>query len=170
MHRLGRPLKIIFVICLLFLASSYFYTHYSKTKVTPPGYYYVSYVFDGDTVEVDMNGSPEKVRMIGVDTPETHKPNTPVQCYGPEASDYSKEHLTHKNIRLESDEINQDRDRYGRLLRYVYLEDGTMWNAELVRLGYGRALTAFPFTKLAEFEGYEKQAKDTKSGLWASCQ
>ena len=100
---------------------------------------------------------------------ETHKPNTPVQCYGPEASDYSKAHLTHKNIRLESDEINQDRDKYGRLLRYIYLQDDTLWNAELVKLGYGRALTAFPFTKVTEFEAYEKEAKESSRGLWASC-
>ena len=169
MRRVGRFIKLTIVIGLLFFASNYFYTHYSKRQPTPPGFYYVSYVYDGDTVEVDMNGTAEKVRMIGVDTPETHKPNTPVQCYGPEASDYSKAHLTHKNIRLESDEINQDRDKYGRLLRYIYLQDDTLWNAELVKLGYGRALTAFPFTKVTEFEAYEKEAKESSRGLWASC-
>jgi len=170
MHRMGRFLRICILVGLLFVASYYFYSHYSSKQPTPPGYYYVSYVFDGDTVEVDMNGTPEKIRMIGVDTPETHKPNTPVQCYGPEASDFTKTRLTHKNVRLESDEINQDRDRYGRLLRYVYTDDGVLWNAELVKLGYGRALTAFPFTKLSEFESYGSLAKSSNQGLWASCQ
>ena len=89
----------------------------------PAGQYYVTKVADGDTIEVDMSGVTERVRMIGVDTPETHKPNTPVQCYGPQASDYTKNLLTHQSVRLEADPTNDNRDRYDRLLRYVYLND-----------------------------------------------
>jgi micrococcal nuclease len=147
------------------------YTWRQKEHISPapPGYYYVSYAVDGDTIAVDMAGVTEKIRFIGVDTPETHKPNTPVQCYGVIAADYTKSHTEHLNVRLESDPINQDRDRYGRLLRYVYLADGTLWNAELVRQGYGRALTAFPFTKLKEFEAYQNEAITNNRGLWTSC-
>jgi micrococcal nuclease len=140
-----------------------------KHAVAPPGSYYVTYVYDGDTIEVDMDGTKEKVRLIGVDTPETHKPNTPVQCYGVKASDYSKKHLEHTTVRLESDEINQNRDRYGRLLRYVYDEGGVLWNKNLIETGYGRALTAFPFTKKAEFVAAETTAKNPPIGLWAEC-
>lgn len=165
-------IKILCAITLLVATSYYLYRYAVMQRnhgVPPAGYYYVTYAFDGDTVEVDMNGTAEKVRMIGVDTPETHKPNTPVQCYGVLASDYTKSHVEHKNVRLESDPINQDRDRYGRLLRYVYLEDGTLWNLNLVQQGYGHALTAFPFTKVTEFQNAETSARENSRGLWASC-
>lgn len=167
-RRVFTKIFIIFV-CVLVVVLLYILRQKEHAGLVSTGYYYVIYAVDGDTVEVDMNGTPEKVRLIGVDTPETHKPKTPVQCYGVIASDYTKSHTEHKNVRLESDPINQDRDRYGRLLRYVYLDDGTLWNAELVRLGYGRALTTFPFTKKEEFKAYEKEAKDNNRGLWASC-
>jgi micrococcal nuclease len=139
-------------------------------KSTPSGYYFVTYVVDGDTIEVDMNGVREKVRLIGVDTPETHHPTKPVQCFGLKAADYTKTHVEHVNVRLESDPINQNRDRYQRLLRYVYLEDGTLWNAKLIEDGYGHALTAFPFTKVDEFTKLETEARVQSRGLWNECQ
>lgn len=168
--RKTRKLVMGLVIVAVIVFSFYLISRTGTKHIVPAGFYYVNYVYDGDTVEVDMNGIPEKIRLIGVDTPETHKPNTPVQCYGVLASEFTKSHLEHKSIRLESDEINQDRDRYGRLLRYVYTEEGTLWNSELIRLGYGRALLAFPFTKSVEFESIEKTAKANNIGLWASCQ
>lgn len=137
--------------------------------VTPAGYYYVTKVADGDTIEVNMNSTTERVRMIGVDTPETHKPNTAVQCFGPEASDYTKKLLTHQNVRLEADPANDNRDRYDRLLRYVHLND-VLVNKQLIDLGYGFAYTSFPFTKKVEFMQAQFAAAGEKRGLWASCQ
>jgi len=168
----AKTLSRLIAITAFLIASygGYYVLHTTeRRRPTPAGYYYTTYVFDGDTIEIDMNGTPEKVRMIGVDTPETHKPNTPVQCFGVLASEYTKEHLNNKNVRLESDPINQDRDRYGRLLRYVYLQDGTLWNAELIRQGYGHALTAFPFTKVDEFQAYETESREQNRGLWSAC-
>ena len=136
--------------------------------VTPAGQYYVTKVADGDTIEVDMNGTLERVRMIGVDTPETHKPNTPVQCYGPEASDYTTKLLTHQNVRLEADPTDDNRDRYDRLLRYVYFND-TLVNKSLIEQGYGFAYTSFPFTKKVEFMQAQFAAAGKKIGLWATC-
>jgi len=116
-----------------------------------------------------MSGTTEKVRLIGVDTPETHHPNKGVECYGQIASDFTKSALEGKRVRLESDETNQNRDRYQRLLRYVYTEDGELWNARLLQDGYAHALTAFPFTKMDDFKLYEQNAKAQSRGLWSSC-
>lgn len=133
------------------------------------GYYSVIKVYDGDTIEVDMAGTPEKIRMIGVNTPETHDPRKPVECFGQAASDYTHSQLDSRKVRLQADPINQNRDRYDRLLRYVYLEDGSLYNAQLIREGYGFAYTHFPFTKSSEFIALEKQAREQNKGLWASC-
>ncbi len=117
-----------------------------------PGLYAVSQFVDGDTIAVDMNGHSEKVRFIGVDTPETHKPNTPVQCYGPAAAAFTKATIGNGRVRLVSDSLSTDRDRYGRLLRYVYLPDGTNLDELLIRSGYGFYYPYFPFSKSARFD------------------
>ncbi len=126
-------------------------------------------VYDGDTLGVDMNGKTERVRMIGVDTPETHKPNTPVQCFGPEASNYTKNLLSGKTVRLEADPTNSNRDRYDRLLRYVYTENGDLVNQSLLDQGYGFAYLSFPFEKSKQFDEAGESARQRKIGLWADC-
>lgn len=142
-----------------------------KATIVTPGYYKITYVYDGDTFAVDMNGTPEKVRLIGIDTPETHKPNTPLQCFGNDASNFAKGFETGKNVRLESDPTNSNRDRYGRLLRYAYLEqDDFFINKEMIQQGFAFAYTPFAFQKKDEFLAVEKQAKDAHLGLWAACQ
>lgn len=135
---------------------------------TQPGSYTVKQFLDGDTVLVDMNGTEEKIRFIGIDTPETHKENTPVQCYGPAAATYTKNRIGSQRIRLVSDSLTTNRDRYDRLLRYVYLEDGVNLNLELVQKGYAFAY-AFPFAKSQEFNAAMEKAQADKSGLWGNC-
>lgn len=135
-----------------------------------PGLYNVKSFADGDTITVEMGGREERIRMIGVDTPETHKPNAPVQCYGPEASAYTKQLIGDEQVRLEADPQSSNRDRYNRLLRYVYLADGRLVEAELIKGGYGFAYTYFPFTKSAEFTAAQKQAQEQRAGLWTACQ
>jgi len=134
-----------------------------------PGLYSVVHFSDGDTITVDMNGRDETVRMIGVDTPETHHPDRPVQCYGPAASAYTKNLIGSQKVRLEADPTNQNRDRYDRLLRYVYLPDGRLVQAEIIKSGHGFAYTSFPFTKKEEFVKLEEQAKSANKGLWGNC-
>lgn len=134
-----------------------------------PGLYTVTRFSDGDTITVDMNGQKETIRMIGVDTPETHDPDTPVQCYGPAASAFTKNLIGTQKVRLEADSTNQNRDRYNRLLRYVYLPDGRLIQAEIIKNGYGFAYTLFPFTKKEAFIALEKEAKDSSKGLWGNC-
>lgn len=133
-----------------------------------PGSYAVKEFLDGDTVLVSMSGRDETIRFIGIDTPETHKPDTPVQCFAVAASEYTKRRIGSARIRLASDSLTTNRDRYDRLLRYVYLEDGTNLNLELVQKGFAFAY-AFPFAKSSEFHAAMKRAQETKSGLWNAC-
>ncbi len=134
-----------------------------------PGLFKVTEFVDGDTIAVDMNGTKEKVRFIGVDTPETHDPRKAVQCFGQAAADFTKKTIGSNRVRLEADPQNTNRDRYNRLLRYVYLPDGTLVNAEIIKQGYGFAYTFFPFSKLDEFRSYEKTARENNKGLWGNC-
>ena len=134
-----------------------------------PGLYSVDHFVDGDTIAINMNGKVEKVRFIGVDTPETHKPNTPVQCYGPAAAAYTKTLIGSNKVRLGSDSLSTDRDRYDRLLRYVYLPDGRLVNEELIKNGYGFYYPYFPFTKSDQFSADQTAARAANKGLWGNC-
>ncbi len=130
----------------------------------------VTRVIDGDTIDASIGGRHERVRLIGIDTPETKKPNTPIQCYGPEASDFTKHTLvpgTRVSIRRDA----EARDDYGRLLAYVYRSsDGLFVNLELARLGYARPLTIAPNTAFAtEFVQAARDAEAADRGLWAAC-
>jgi len=135
-----------------------------------PGYYKVASFEDGDTITVEMDGKEERIRMIGVDTPETKDPRKPVQCFGKAASNYTKSLIGDQPVRLEADALSDNRDRYSRLLRYVYLPDGKLVQAEIIRQGYGFAYTSFPFTKSDEFRGYANEARAQNRGLWSTCE
>lgn len=135
-----------------------------------PGYYSVSEFLDGDTIVVNSGGKDEIVRMIGVDTPETHHPKKPVQCFGKAAADFTKNLIGNSAVRLEADPQDDNKDIYGRLLRYVYLPSGVLVNKEIVFQGYGFAYTVFPFTKLEEFRTAGNEARQAKRGLWGGCQ
>ncbi len=137
--------------------------------VQTPGYFKVASFEDGDTITVDMNGKNERVRMIGVDTPETQDPRKPVQCFGQAASEFTKQLIGNQSVRLEADPLNSNRDRYNRLLRHVYLPDGRLVQAEIIKNGYGFAYTSFPFTKSEEFRNLQKQAREQNRGLWSEC-
>lgn len=127
----------------------------------------VTRVVDGDTVEVRFGGGEEDVRLIGVDTPETVKPGTPVQCFGPQASAFSHHLLEGRRVRLVFGA--ERRDVYGRLLAYAYL-DGRMANAELLRRGLARTLTIPPNDRFAErFARLQMGAARAGRGLWGAC-
>jgi micrococcal nuclease len=119
-------------------------------------------VVDGDTLLLDGD---ERVRLIGVDTPETVDPRRPVQYFGKEASAFARRMAEGKRVRLAFDQERQD--RYGRTLAYVFLEDGTFLNAEVIRQGYGHAYTRFPFQYADQFRAYEREAREQRRGLWA---
>jgi endonuclease YncB( thermonuclease family) len=134
-----------------------------------PGLYSVARFVDGDTIAVNMNGKVEKVRFIGIDTPETHKPNTPVQCYGPAAAAFTKNFIGTNQVRLVSDSLSTDRDRYDRLLRYVYLPNGANVNQKLVSEGYAFYYPYFPFSKSDQFAADQQAAMTAHKGLWGNC-
>lgn len=122
----------------------------------------VKRVVDGDTFELETG---EKVRMIGMDTPETVKPNHPVEPYGKEASNFTKELLTDQKVTLKFDV--EPYDKYKRLLAYVYLSDGTFVNEKLVRDGYARIMTIPPNVAQADlFLAAEREAREQNRGLW----
>jgi micrococcal nuclease len=129
---------------------------------------YVRRAVDGDTIEVRLEGRLEDVRYIGVDTPETVKPDTPVQCFGPRASRFDHELVEHRRVRLVFGV--ERRDVYGRLLAYVYLGERFV-NAELVRRGLARTLTIAPNDRYAKyFKRLEIAAARVGRGLWGACE
>jgi len=131
--------------------------------------YSVSSVVDGDTIKVNINGKIETLRLIGLDTPETVDPRKEVQCFGLEASNKAKELLTGKKVKLEADSTQDERDKYGRLLRYVWLEDGTFYNKKMISDGYAHEYTyGVPYKYQAEFKAAQKSAQDNQRGLWAT--
>lgn len=128
---------------------------------------------DGDTIEVEWpstssgNMARERVRYIGVNTPESVDPRRKVQCFGKEAAAYNKKLVLGKRVRLEPDV--EDRDKYGRLLRYVWLGD-TMVNEQLMQDGYAQLMTIPPNVKYVElFKQAQTAAREAKRGLWAKC-
>jgi micrococcal nuclease len=129
----------------------------------------VTRVVDGDTVHVRIGGDDEAVRYIGIDTPETVKPGTPVQCFGKAASAYNHRLVEGQPVRLRFDA--ERRDRYGRLLAYVYRDrDGLFVNAALVRGGYATTLSIAPNTAHArQFSALERRARRGRRGLWRAC-
>jgi len=135
----------------------------------------VTRIIDGDTIEVSLQGKTEKVRLIGVDTPETKHPDKPVQPYGPEAANYTEKQLAGEKIFLEKDV--SERDKYGRLLAYVWLAEPAglteaqmrinMFNSRLLLAGYAQLMTIPPDVKYVDwFTKFQIEARQSKKGLW----
>ena len=127
-------------------------------------------VVDGDTVDIDIKGDIERVRLIGVNTPETKHPTKPIECFGPEASAYLTQLLpkgTH--VRIERDV--EARDRYGRMLLYLYLGSNDLFiNLDLVARGYGTPMSIEPNTfHRNDFVRAAAQAEAANVGLWKAC-
>jgi micrococcal nuclease len=136
----------------------------TSTKTT------VDRVIDGDTIVAKYNGQLDRVRFIGMDTPETVDPDKPVGCYGKQASDYTKSLLPKGTpIRMQFDADHHD--KYGRLLAYIYRDSDDMFvNAQLVRQGYATVLTIPPNVEhVDEFTQLAAQARQQNLGLWSAC-
>jgi micrococcal nuclease len=126
-------------------------------------------VIDGDTLDVSLNGKTERIRIIGIDTPETVDPRKPVQCFGQKASDMAKEQLSNQTVQLESDPTQGERDKYGRLLRYIWLDDGSSdFGAIMIQYGYAHEYTYnIPYKYQTKYKQLQKDAEAGKKGLWA---
>jgi micrococcal nuclease len=129
----------------------------------------VTRIVDGDTIHGALGGTDETVRYSGIDTPESVNPGTPVQCFAKQASERNRQLLAGTDVKLVFDV--ERRDRYGRLLAYVYrADDGTFVNAALVRDGYARTLTVPPDVRYADrFAKLQTEAREHNRGLWRAC-
>lgn len=130
----------------------------------------ISRVIDGDTVDALINSQTHRVRMIGVDTPETVKPGVGPQCYGLEASNFTKVNLTNKTVTLEADSTQGNTDKYSRLLRYIVMSDTTNFNERLIREGYAREYRySSDYLYMPAFRSAETYARSNFAGLWSAC-
>ena len=125
-------------------------------------------VVDGDTAKIEFEGETISMRIIGIDTPETVHPSRPVEPFGPEATVRARELLEGKTVKLEYDaDPEHDRfGRYGRLLVYLRLEDGSDFGKLMVADGFARAYPKYPFSRSKEYLAVEAVAKKAKKGLW----
>lgn len=129
--------------------------------------YLVTQVVDGDTIKIQIGNKIETVRLIGLDTPETVDPRKPVQCFGKEASNKGKELLSGRMVRIEIDPTQGKRDKYDRMLAYVFRDDGLFYNKFMIENGYAHEYTYnVPHRYQAEFIAAEKSAEAAGLGLW----
>lgn len=170
MKKSQRFAAIITLILALVLASSI------ATAATPQTVEaYVIKTVDGDTFQAIIQGKKERVRMIGIDTPETHHPTKPVQPYGPEAEQFTRQQLQGQTVYLEFD-VGQ-RDRFGRILAYIWTSQpandsdseirNKMFNGRLLLDGYARLMTIPPNVRYVDhFQKYQKEARNAGNGVW----
>jgi micrococcal nuclease len=179
----GKIISSIFTLGLIILLIGFFIVQKftdsdkdSDKNEKSGNYITVIRVVDGDTFELE---NKERVRLLGIDTPEKYESKKlekdattsgmdkkTVKKLGQLASNYVKGFVEGKRVRLERDPTNEDKDRYGRLLRYVYLEDGTCVNAKIIQDGYAQVYESFPITKMDEFRKLQREARENNRGLW----
>ena len=165
MHRSGHVLLLFLFTYALLLSSCS-----NESVSTSPNSATVKEVIDGDTIVLEVQNQTETVRLLGVDTPETVHPSKPIECFGPEASAFTKATLAKgSTVKLLRDV--EPRDRFQRLLVYLFLADGTLFNQLLIDRGFARTLSIEPNTAFAsQFATYESNAKDRRVGLWQYCE
>ncbi len=139
-------------------------------QTTPSGdLYKVVSIVDGDTIKVSINGKTETIRLIGIDTPETQDPRKPVQCYGKEATSRMQHYVQSKSVRLAADSSQGDKDKYNRLLRYIFLEDGQNVGYQMILDGVAHEYTYNkPYQYQKQFKAAETMAQQNKAGFWAA--
>jgi micrococcal nuclease len=165
--RRSAPAWLILLIVVVLIAVQYFGGEQGDAPPVDVGdterTYVVERVIDGDTLLI---AGGERLRLLGVDTPETVHPSGPVERLGPEASLFTKRLVEGKSVRLGFDK--ERKDRYGRLLVYVYV-DGRLLNEELIRAGLGEAQLQYPYSNAMKrrFQQAEEEARQARRGLWA---
>ncbi len=164
---LGVNLSFLLLCLAFFLSQSLAEEPFKSDRVDRSASYSVLRVVDGDTIVIKLDGAQTKVRLIGVDTPETVHPQKPVEAYGKEASRFTENLLRGEQVYLEYEPGANRLDKYGRLLAYVYrAPDGLFVNLEIIRQGYGHAYTKYPFQYMDLFRDAERKARESQKGLW----
>ena len=169
--------KIKIILILIIIISTVFAVYFSNSskvnyknklpKIDENTLYPVVRVIDGDTFDTKVGKQTVRVRMLGVNTPETVDPRKPVECFGKEASEETKGLLVKHSVKLQTDSTQSLSDKFGRLLAYVYRDDGLFINEYLVENGYAHEYTYdIPYQKQVEFKKKEKTASESKEGLW----
>lgn len=172
MNKKFNKIILLLFIALIVLFSVVFTGIYKKqafdNKFKNQQKYLVNEVIDGDTIRIKNNESIETIRLIGINTPETKHPTKPQECFGNEASEKAKSILTNQYVELESDPTQSDKDIYDRLLRYVFLKDGTNFNKMMIEEGFAFEYTfEQPYKYQQEFKDAESEAKNNYKGLWS---
>lgn len=140
----------------------------TSTPSSTPIFYSVIKVIDGDTIDINIDGKTQRIRVIGINTPEVVDPRKPVECFGKQASEKAKQLLEGKKVRLEKDETQGNTDKYGRLLRYVFLEDNTDFGLTMIKEGYAYEYTYnIPYKYQQQYKQAQIEAQKNKRGLWA---
>lgn len=136
----------------------------SNQTAVPEQIFKVTRIVDGDTFVLETK---DKVRLLGVDTPELHHPKKPVQCFAQEAKDFSSRQVLNQKVKLTFE--GSPRDRYNRVLAWIWYGPGykKLLNAEIIKQGYGFSFRKYPTSKLEEFNRLEQEARTNKRGLWA---
>lgn len=144
---------------------------FSQSELINSGTYIVKTVYDGDTIGVEIDGITERVRIIGIDTPETGGNNTDIECYGKEATNFGKKMLEGQRVRLVADPLSDNRDRYDRLLRYIEIYQTKQdYGLLIIQNGLSPMYNIFPHSKSDEYAAAAKTAQNNNVGLWAVCQ
>ncbi|MBW6440745.1 thermonuclease family protein [Patescibacteria group bacterium] len=163
-----------FIVVFIYLFSSFLFVDNREPdnldfNPSQNDFFKIVKVIDGDTIIVRVSGEDETIRLIGINTPEIVDPRRPVECFGMEASNKAKEMLSGKFIRLEKDSLVDDKDKYGRSLRYVFFEDGTNFGKIIIQEGYAYEYSYENkiYKYQEEFQQAEDSARKNKRGLWA---
>lgn len=163
-----NELFLLLAVAIIAGVIGYFLPHQSLIKESPVLYKVVR-VIDGDTIQVKaVNGrydKTERIRLIGINTPEIFSSK---ECFGEEAYQEAKKLLRGRTVYLIPDPLSSNRGRYDRLLRYVFLPNGELVNAELVKNGFAFNYIYEPFQFMKQFDYLEKQAKEKRLGLWSN--
>ena len=160
----------ILLVILLVMATLFANDYLAKKPSSPlrNDDYKVVKIYDGDTIEVQTDNGLEKVRFAGINAPETMKPGTDGMCMADEATDMLRELIgTSMQVTLVPDRLQTNRDRYGRLLRYVYNDKNTDVSIELVKLGLAPAIRGFDYDRKDKYQAAESEAKSAGLGVWS---
>ena len=168
-RKLVTFLTLVFLIFIAFVPNTN--AVYRETENDKKKLFKVIKVIDGDTIVASIRGKNETIRLLGIDSPETVDPRKPVQCFGKQASDKMKSFVLGKFVKLVDDRSQGNRDKYNRLLRFVYLPDSvaTFVNGEMVKQGYAFSYRQYPTKFLNKFNSFETYAREHNLGLWNSC-
>lgn len=178
--KINNKKTIISLILVIIIVIYNIFSNTNENSITKPSHidlikgqsYKVRRVVDGDTIIIDILGREYTVRMLGINTPETVDPRKPAECFGKQASDETKKILKDGEVKIETDDIVGQFDKYNRLLAYVSLNNQDI-NAYLIEQGFAREYTydtKKPYSKRQIYKQLQKEAKKNKRGLWSQCE